>query len=66
MNIRNGALKILWIEAKPTEIQIKVADKLGIHIDKNDSFLTVLAKIEDTIAEAIRFPTWLVTWTNGC
>jgi hypothetical protein len=45
--------KILWIYTKPTEIQLKLARKLGINVDENDSILTVVAKIEDTIAEAI-------------
>ena len=45
--------KILWIETKPTEIQIQIAEKLDIHIDENDSILTVAAKIEDAVAEAI-------------
>ncbi len=45
--------KLLWIETKPTESQLQVVGKLGIHLEEDDSFLTVAAKIEDAVAEAI-------------
>lgn len=53
LTVHKNSPKRLWIETKPTEIQIKVVDKLGIHINEEDSFLTVSAKIEDAVAEAI-------------
>ena len=53
MTVHKNFSKLLWIETKPTEIQIQVADKLDIHLEDNDSFLTVSAKIEDAVAEAI-------------
>lgn len=53
MFVYKNSPKLLWVETKATESQIQVAGKLGIHFEDNDSFLTVAAKIEDAIAEAI-------------
>ncbi len=53
MTIHKNLSKPLWMETKLTEIQIQVADKLGIHLEANDSFLTMSAKIENAVADAI-------------
>jgi len=52
-SVYKNSPKVLWIETKPAEIQIRVASKLGIHLENSDSFLTACAKIEDAVAEAI-------------
>ncbi len=43
--VHKNSPKLLWVETEPTESQIQVAGKLGIHLKDNDSFLTVAAKI---------------------
>ena len=53
ITVHKNSPRVLWVETKPTESQIRVAGKLGIHLADNDSFLTLAAKIEDAVAEAI-------------
>jgi hypothetical protein len=52
-SIYNNSPKIIWIETKPTDVQIKIMEKLNLSLEQDDTFLTAVAKIEDAVAQAI-------------